>query len=54
MEEFYKTYLLSNRENFNKYTNDWRKANTMLIYMSLRAKKSRITKNIKDKISVLR
>ena len=54
MEEFYRTYLLSNKESFSKYTSDWRKANIMLIFMSIRAKKSRIVRNIKDRISVLR
>ena len=51
MEEFYRTYLLSNKENFNTYTEEWRKANIKLIYMSLRAKKSRVSKSVRDLFS---
>ena len=54
MEEFYRTYLLSNRKNFNRYTREWSKANIKLIYMSLRAKKSRVSKSVRGGIPFLK
>ena len=51
LQEFYRSYLLSNRNNFNKYTSEWRKSNIKLIYLSCRAKKSRILEHVKNAIS---
>ena len=54
MEEFYRTYLLSNKENFNRYSKEWRNANIKLIYLSLRAKKSRASKKLWDSVAFMR
>ena len=48
LQEFYRSYSLSNKDSFNKYTSEWSKSNLKLIYLSCRAQKSRAIKNVKD------
>ena len=51
MGEFYRSYLLSNKDNFNSYTTQWRKYNIRLVYLSARAQGSRVVRTVRNSVS---